>query len=96
MRYQAALQPERPSHEDRVNLIAARRGSRNRVVCLSTRPGASSGTRPEHTTGPLDAGYQRFIERKLREEFGFEGSPIEVSVKPRKKLGPGGRGKAHG
>ena len=48
------------------------------------------------TTGPLDAGYQRFIERKLREEFGFEGSPIEVAVKPRKKLGPGGRGKAHG
>jgi GTP-binding protein len=48
------------------------------------------------TTGPLDAGYQRFVERKLREEFGFEGSPIEVSVRPRKKTGPGGRGKAHG
>ena len=44
----------------------------------------------------LDPGYQRFIERKLREEFGFEGSPIEVVVKPRKQLGPGGRGKAHG
>ena len=48
------------------------------------------------TTGPLDAGYRRFVERKLREEFGFEGSPIAVTVKPRKKTGPGGRGRAHG
>ena len=28
--------------------------------------------------------------------FGFEGSPMEISVRARKKLGPGGRGKAHG
>ena len=46
--------------------------------------------------GRWTPGYLRFIERKLREEFGFEGSPIEVSVRPRKKTGPGGRGKAHG
>jgi len=48
------------------------------------------------TTGPMDAGYLRFLERKLREEFGFLGSPIELSVRSRKNLGPGGRGKAHG
>jgi GTP-binding protein len=39
------------------------------------------------TTGQLDTGYVRFVERKLREEFGFEGSPIEIAVKPRKRQG---------
>lgn len=39
------------------------------------------------TTGFMDAGYRRFIERRLREEFGFEGTPIEVSVRPREKRG---------
>jgi GTPase len=37
------------------------------------------------TTGKLDPAYQRFIERKLREEFGFQGSPIEITVRPRVK-----------
>jgi GTP-binding protein len=37
------------------------------------------------TTGFFEAGYRRFIERRLREEFGFEGTPIEVSVRPREK-----------
>ncbi|MFZ0161343.1 MAG: ribosome biogenesis GTPase Der [Kineosporiaceae bacterium] len=37
------------------------------------------------TTGFLEAGYRRFVERKLREAFGFEGTPIEVSVRPREK-----------
>ncbi|MEV0717531.1 ribosome biogenesis GTPase Der [Asanoa sp. NPDC050611] len=72
------------------------RGGRAPRVLFATQ----AGTRPPRfvlfTTGPLDAGYQRFVERKLREEFGFEGSPVEVTVKPRKKAGPGGRGRAHG
>ena len=72
------------------------RGGRAPRVMFATQ----AGTRPPKfvlfTTGPLDAGYQRFVERKLREEFGFEGSPVEVTVRPRKRLGPGGRGKAHG
>lgn len=37
------------------------------------------------TTGFLEASYRRFIERRLREEFGFEGTPIEVSMKVREK-----------
>ena len=37
------------------------------------------------TSGFLEAGYRRFVERRLREEFGFEGTPIEVSVKMREK-----------
>lgn len=37
------------------------------------------------TTGFLDPGYRRFIERRLREEFGFEGSPIQISVRVRER-----------
>ncbi|QQO77886.1 bifunctional cytidylate kinase/GTPase Der [Actinomyces sp. HMT897] len=37
------------------------------------------------TTGFLDAGYRRFIERRLREDFGFTGSPIQISVRAREK-----------
>lgn len=36
-------------------------------------------------TGFLEHGYRRYIERSLREEFGFEGSPIQISVKVREK-----------
>ncbi|MGL5865667.1 MAG: ribosome biogenesis GTPase Der [Dermatophilaceae bacterium] len=36
-------------------------------------------------SGFIEAGYRRFVERRLREEFGFEGTPIEVSVRVREK-----------
>ena len=39
------------------------------------------------STGFLEAGYRRFLERKLRERWGFEGTPIEVSVKVREGRG---------
>jgi GTP-binding protein len=48
-----------------------------------------AGTRPPRfvlfTSGFLEGGYRRFVERRLREDFGFVGSPIEVSVKVREK-----------
>lgn len=51
--------------------------------------GTQAGTRPPRfvlfASGFLEAGYRRFIERRLREEFGFEGSPIELSVRVREK-----------
>ncbi len=37
------------------------------------------------TSGFLQAGYRRFIERKLREEFGFEGTPLHLSMRLREK-----------
>jgi GTP-binding protein len=37
------------------------------------------------SSGFLEAGYRRFLERRLREEFGFVGTPIEVSVRVRAK-----------
>ncbi|GAB2920793.1 ribosome biogenesis GTPase Der [Micromonospora polyrhachis] len=72
------------------------RGGRAPRILFATQAGTCPPRFVLFTTGPLDAGYQRFVERKLREEFGFAGSPVEVSVRPRKKLGPGNRGKAHG
>jgi len=33
----------------------------------------------------VEPSYRRFIERRLREEFGFEGTPVEVSVKVRER-----------
>ncbi|GAA4969490.1 ribosome biogenesis GTPase Der [Actinoplanes utahensis] len=72
------------------------RGGRAPRILFATQAGAAPPRFVLFTTGPFDAGYLRFIERKLREEYGFEGTPVEISVKPRKKLGPGGRGKAHG
>jgi GTPase len=50
-----------------------------------------AATRPPRfvlfASGFLEAGYRRFVERRLREEFGFEGTPIEVSVRVREKRG---------
>ncbi|SHE26195.1 bifunctional cytidylate kinase/GTPase Der [Actinomyces glycerinitolerans] len=37
------------------------------------------------TTGFLDAGYRRFIENRLREEFGFAGTPIQIGVRVRER-----------
>ena len=37
--------------------------------------------------GFLEETYRRFIERRLRETFGFEGTPIEIAVRPREKRG---------
>ena len=34
--------------------------------------------------------YRRFIERRLRESFGFAGTPISISVRPREKRGQAG------
>ncbi len=37
------------------------------------------------TSGKLDAGYERYVERRLREEFGFVGTPIILQQRPREK-----------
>jgi GTP-binding protein len=54
-------------------------------VLFATQAGVSPPKFVLFTTGPLDPGYVRFIERKLREEFEFEGTPVHVTVKPRTK-----------
>ncbi|MGO1509418.1 MAG: ribosome biogenesis GTPase Der [Actinomycetaceae bacterium] len=36
-------------------------------------------------SGFIEAGYRRFVENRLRSEFGFVGTPIEISVRVREK-----------
>ncbi|MGZ8751288.1 MAG: ribosome biogenesis GTPase Der [Pseudonocardia sp.] len=61
------------------------RGGRQPRILFATQ----AATRPPRfvlfATGFLEAGYRRFLERRLRERFGFEGTPIEVSVRVREK-----------
>ncbi|TDN93259.1 ribosome biogenesis GTPase Der [Microbacterium sp. BK668] len=51
--------------------------------------GTQAATRPPtfvlFTTGFLDQGYRRFIQRRLRELFGFEGSPIVINMRVRER-----------
>lgn len=53
--------------------------------------GTQATTRPPtfvlFTTGFLEAGYRRFVERRLREEFGFIGTPIRITLRIREKRG---------
>jgi GTP-binding protein len=37
------------------------------------------------TTGELEPGYVRFLQRRLREEFGFVGTPVHVELRMREK-----------
>jgi len=61
------------------------RGGKQPRILFATQP----STRPPRfvlfASGFLEAGYRRFLERRLREEFGFAGTPIDLSVRVREK-----------
>ncbi|MBW3086288.1 GTPase Der [Austwickia sp. TVS 96-490-7B] len=61
------------------------RGGKQPRILFATQ----ASTRPPRfvifASGFVEAGYRRFLERRLREEFSFEGSPIEISVRVREK-----------
>jgi len=61
------------------------RGGKQPRILYATQ----ASTRPPRfvifASGFIEAGYRRFVERRLRETFGFEGSPIEISVRVREK-----------
>jgi GTP-binding protein len=61
-----------------------RSGKQPRIL-FGTQAQTSPPTFALFTTGKLDAGYERYVERRLREEFGFAGTPIVINVKPREK-----------
>ncbi|GAA1332356.1 ribosome biogenesis GTPase Der [Saccharothrix algeriensis] len=61
------------------------RGGKQPKVLFATQAGTRPPTFVLFTTGFLEAGYRRFVERRLREEFGFEGSPVRISVRVREK-----------
>lgn len=61
------------------------RGGKQPRILFATQ----ASTRPPRfvvfASGFIEAGYRRFLERRIREEFGFEGTPIELSVRVREK-----------
>ena len=61
------------------------RGGKQPRILFATQ----ASTRPPRfvifASGFIEAGYRRFLEHRLREAFGFEGTPIEVSVRVREK-----------
>ncbi|MBV9092042.1 MAG: ribosome biogenesis GTPase Der [Mycobacteriaceae bacterium] len=61
------------------------RGGKQPRILFATQATARPPTFVLFTTGFLEAGYRRFLERRLRETFGFEGSPIRINVRVREK-----------
>jgi GTP-binding protein len=61
------------------------RGGRAPRVLFGTQAGVCPPRFVLFTSGQLDPGYVRFVERKLREQWDFTGTPVQVSVRPRKR-----------
>lgn len=65
------------------------RGGKQPRVLFATQAGVRPPRFVLFTSGFLEEGYRRFIERRLREEFGFEGTPLDIAMKIREKRGKG-------
>ncbi|MFZ0141559.1 MAG: ribosome biogenesis GTPase Der [Aeromicrobium sp.] len=61
------------------------RGGKQAKILFGTQASVAPPTFILFTSGKLEASYLRFIERRLREEFGFVGSPIHIMQRPRQK-----------
>ncbi|MCW2940526.1 MAG: small GTP-binding protein [Actinomycetia bacterium] len=61
------------------------RGGKQPRILFATQAGVRPPRFVLFTSGFLEEGYRRFIERRIREEFGFAGSPIQISMKIREK-----------
>ncbi len=61
------------------------RGGRQPRILFGAQVQVGPPTFALFTTGFLEAGYRRFIERRLREEFGFVGTPIRIVMRIREK-----------
>jgi len=61
------------------------RGGRQPRMLFGTQAHTGPPTFVLFTSGQLESGYLRFIERRLREEFGFVGTPVLVEVRAREK-----------
>jgi GTP-binding protein len=59
------------------------RGGKQPKVLFATQAQTRPPTFVLFSTGFLEASYRRFLERRLREDFAFTGSPIRISVRVR-------------
>lgn len=61
------------------------RGGKQPRILFGTQAHTCPPTFALFTSGKFDASYVRFIERRLREEFGFIGSPVHIEIRAREK-----------
>jgi GTP-binding protein len=61
------------------------RGGKQARILFGTQAHACPPTFALFTSGQFDPQYVRFIERRLREDFGFRGSPVHVEIRAREK-----------
>ena len=61
------------------------RGGKQPRILFGTQPSTAPPTFVLFTCGKLEASYLRFVERRLREEFGFVGTPIVIQQRVREK-----------
>ena len=67
------------------------RGGKQPRILFATQATARPPTFVLFSSGFLEAGYRRFLERRLRETFGFDGSPIRINVRVKEKRQGRGR-----
>ncbi|WP_297740593.1 ribosome biogenesis GTPase Der [uncultured Tessaracoccus sp.] len=61
------------------------RGGKQPRILFGTQAQNCPPTFALFTSGQMDPSYVRFIERRLREDFGFRGSPVHLEVRARQK-----------
>ncbi len=61
------------------------RGGKQPRILFGTQAHNCPPTFALFTSGDFDAPYVRFVERRLREDFGFRGSPVQVEIRAREK-----------
>ena len=61
------------------------RGGKQPRILFGTQAGSRPPTFVLFTTGFLDPGYRRFVQRRLREVYGFVGTPIVVNMRVRER-----------
>jgi len=61
------------------------RGGKQPRIMFGTQVSTAPPTFILFTTGLLEASYLRFVERRLREEFGFAGTPIHLQQRARER-----------
>ena len=61
------------------------RGGKQPKILFATQASSAPPVFILFTSGKLEASYERYIERRLREQFGFVGTPIVLQQRPREK-----------
>ena len=61
------------------------RGGKQPKVYFATQAAIAPPKFVVFSSGWIEASYRRFIERRLREEFGFPGTPVQVAVRVKER-----------